>query len=283
MTPTSHLLDLLFEPEATMTGRAKVSKAPGTYLNRLKLKKDFKNKVNALVTRERIFSAEEKKGKSSLATRLVFLAIMIATILAIRFTGASRYLEQDTLRQLIGGYSALAPVIYMIVYTVAPALFLPGLSITIAGGVFFGPFWGMVYTITSATFGAFILFWSHDMLPGTRSGKLRSPRWRRLDQGVEKHGWKIVAFTRLIPVFPFNLLNYAFGLTKINFFHYAIATFVCMLPACIAYIVFSSSFLDILRGKMPPTFFIGLGLIITVSLIPLFYKRYKAEKSDETL
>ena len=107
LTPTSHLLDLLFEPEATMTGRAKVSKAPGTYLNRLKLKKDFKNKVKALVTRERIFSAEEKKGKSSLATRLAFLAIMIATILAIRFTGAARYLDQDTLGQLIGDTARL--------------------------------------------------------------------------------------------------------------------------------------------------------------------------------
>ena len=172
----------------------------------------------------------------------------------------------------------------MIIYAVAPALFLPGLPLTIAGGILFGPFWGVVYTITSATFGACVAFLvSRYVARDWIEKKLRSPRWRRLDQGVEKHGWKIVAFTRLIPVFPFNLLNYAFGLTKINFSHYAIATFVCMLPACIAYIVFSSSFLDILKGEMPPTFFIGVGLIISVSLIPLFYRRYKAEKDDGAL
>jgi Fe-S oxidoreductase len=61
LTPTSHLLDLLFEPEATMAGRVKVSGAPFTYLNRLKLKKQFKNKMDAVVTRERIFSAEKVK------------------------------------------------------------------------------------------------------------------------------------------------------------------------------------------------------------------------------
>jgi uncharacterized membrane protein YdjX (TVP38/TMEM64 family) len=108
--------------------------------------------------------------------------------------------------------------------------------------------------------------------------KLSGPQWRRLDQGVEKHGWKIVAFTRLVPVFPFNILNYAFGLTKIRFLHYALATFICMLPACIAFIVFSSSLLDLIKGTVSPAFIIGIGLIVFVSLIPVLYRRYKAKK-----
>ena len=108
--------------------------------------------------------------------------------------------------------------------------------------------------------------------------RLRSPRWHRLDDGVEKHGWKVVAFTRLIPLFPFNLLNYAFGLTKIGFWPYAVATFICMLPACIAFIVFSSSLLDLIRGEISATFVIGIVLIVLVSLIPLFYRRYQKKK-----
>jgi uncharacterized membrane protein YdjX (TVP38/TMEM64 family) len=109
-------------------------------------------------------------------------------------------------------------------------------------------------------------------------GKLRSPRWRRLDEGVETHGWKVVAFTRLIPLFPFNLLNYAFGLTKIGFWPYAVATFICMLPGCIAFIVFSSSLLDLIRGKISTMFIIGIALIGLVSLIPFFYRRYQKKK-----
>jgi uncharacterized membrane protein YdjX (TVP38/TMEM64 family) len=110
---------------------------------------------------------------------------------------------------------------------------------------------------------------------------LKSPRWRRLDQGVEKHGWKVVAFTRLIPLFPFNLLNYAFGLTRIGFRQYAVATFLCMLPACIAFIVFSSSLLDLVRGKVSLTSVIGFVLVILVSMFPLFYRRYKAKRGED--
>jgi uncharacterized membrane protein YdjX (TVP38/TMEM64 family) len=156
---------------------------------------------------------------------------------------------------------------------------LPGIPLTIIGGILFGPFWGVVYTITSATAGACVAFLiSRYVARRWIANRLQSPRWRRLDEGVEKHGWKIVAFTRVVPLFPFNLLNYAFGLTKIKFLHYAVTTFLCMLPACIAFIVFSSSLLDLLRGRISPAFIVGLGLVVLVSLIPLFYQRYKSRK-----
>ncbi|MEW6571785.1 MAG: VTT domain-containing protein [Nitrospirota bacterium] len=278
LTPTSHVLDLLFEPAPTMSGTVKVSKVPFTYLNRLKLKKFLKRNIPGTVTRERTFSLEEK-AQRGMFKRILFLIVIIAAILAVRFTGATRYLEQNALRELIQSYGALAPVMYMLVYTVAPALFLPGLPITIVGGILFGPFWGVVYTITSATAGACVAFLvSRYIARDWVEKKLKSPMWRRLDEGVEKHSWKIVAFTRLIPLFPFNLLNYAFGLTKIKFLHYAITTFICMLPACIAFIVFSSSLLDVIRGKASPAFIIGLSLIIAVSLMPLFYRHYKSRK-----
>ncbi|MFA4920020.1 MAG: VTT domain-containing protein [Thermodesulfovibrionales bacterium] len=279
ITPTSHIVDLIFEPEITLAGREKVAKAPITYMNRLKLKKHFQKSVHAPVTRERTFSAGEDTGRKGFLKRSLFLLFIIAAILTVRFTGITNYLEQDALRQWIQGYGILAPVVYMLIYTIAPALFLPGLPITIAGGILFGPFWGVIYTITSATLGACVAFLvSRYIARDWIEHKLRGPKWRRLDEGVENHGWKIVAFTRLIPLFPFNLLNYAFGLTKIKFLHYAITTFICMLPACIAFIVFSSSFLDLLKGKISPTLIIGFGLIILVSLIPLFYRKYKAKK-----
>lgn len=278
LAPTSHILDLVFEPEKTMAGNIKVSKPPFTYLNRLKLKKQLKNMSNGNLTRERTFSFDEEK-KGSFIKRIVIFSIIIAAILAIRLTGATQYLEQEKLRSLIQGYGTLAPFIYMLVYTVAPSLFLPGLPITIVGGILFGPFWGVIYTITSATLGACLAFLiSRYVARDWIAGKLKSPRWRRLDEGVEKHGWKIVAFTRLIPLFPFNLLNYAFGLTKISFLHYAATTFICMLPACIAFIVFSSSLLDLIKGKVSPAFLVGLLLIIVVSMIPMFYNRYKSKK-----
>jgi len=275
LTPTSHIVDFVLDPEATLAGKEKVSKAPLTYLNRLKLKSRFKKAINASVVRERTFNAEETQ-KGGLLKRLVVLGILVAAIFLVRYTGAIQYLEQEKLRGLVQSYGVLAPAIYMLIYTIAPALLLPGLPITIVGGILFGPFLGVIYTITSATAGACVAFLiARYVARGWVERKLKSPRWRRLDEEVERQGWKMVAFTRLIPIFPFNLLNYAFGLTRIKFSHYAITTFICMLPACIAFIVFSSSLLDLIRGKVSPGLIIGIGLIVLVSLIPLFFNKLK--------
>jgi len=281
-SPTAHVLDILFEDDAGIEGNSKVAKPPFTYWKRLRLKKWFRRNVPTAISRERTFTGlveQNKSGAIKLTIFLLFLAVVIGTVKA---SGISRYLEQETLRTWIGGYGTLAPIIYILVYAVAPALFLPGLPITIVGGILFGPFWGVVYAITGATIGACVAFLvSRYLARQWVERQLKSPRWRRLDHGVEKHGWKVVAFTRLIPFFPFNLLNYAFGLTRIGFRPYAIATFVFMLPACIAFIVLSSSFLDLIRGKLSLTFIVGLALVILVSAFPPLYRRYKAKRGGD--
>jgi uncharacterized membrane protein YdjX (TVP38/TMEM64 family) len=224
---------------------------------------------------------ERKKGRG---VRFLLFLLIVAIIAVVRETGVTRYLDQQVLKGLIGNYGALAPLVYIFIYVVAPALFLPGLPVTIVGGILFGPFWGVVYAIIGATLGASVAFLvSRYLAREWVERQLRSPKWRRLDGAVERHGWKVVAFTRLVPLFPFNLLNYAFGLTKIRFRDYVIATFLCMLPACIAFIVFSSSLLDIVRGKVSSTFVIGLLLIALVSLIPVLYRRYRAKRGGGDL
>ena len=279
--PTTHVLDILFDSE-TASGKAKVARPPFTYWKRLKLKKWFKRNVPVKIARERIFVGKEEQESGAMLRFLLFLVIMAIVTVAIKTTGVSRYLEQQTLRVWIESYGIMAPLIYMAVYTIAPSLFLPGLPITIAGGILFGPFWGVVYTIIGSTLGACVAFQvSRYLAREWVEQKLKGPRWRRLDAGVEKQGWKMVAFTRLIPLFPFNLLNYAFGLTKISFQQYAVTTFFSMLPACIAFIVFSSSLLDLIRGRLTASFMIGVGLVLLVSLFPLLFSRYKEKKMED--
>ncbi len=274
----SHVIDILFDAENALAGKAKVSKAPFTYLNRLLLKREFKRREGAALLRERTFAARDETRKSGMKP-LLLAVFLVAAIAAVHFSGASRYLEQEKLRELIQGYGVLAPALYILIYSLAPVFFLPGLPITIVGGILFGPFWGVVYTITGATIGASLAFLTARYLARDWvDRKLTSPRWRRLDREVETHGWKVVAFTRLIPAFPFNLLNYAFGLTRIPFTHYVAATFVCMLPACIAFIVFSSSLPGLIRGNVSPSLLAGILLVAAVSLIPVVYRRIKARR-----
>jgi len=280
--PTVHILDILWNTGVDAKGNAKVARPPFTYWKRLRLKKWFRKHLPAAATRERTWIGKEAPRKGAWIKFLIFLLFLAAVVAAVRITGVSRYLEQQTLRTWIGSYGALAPIVYVLVYTVTPALFLPGLPITVAGGILFGPLWGVVYAIIGATMGASVAFLvSRYLARQWVEERLKSPRWRRLDQAVEKHGWKVVAFTRLVPLFPFNLLNYAFGLTKIGFRQYVVATFFFMLPACIAFIVFSSSLLDLIRGKVSLTFVIGLVLVILVSMLPFIYRRYNAKRGKD--
>ena len=281
-TPTNHLVDVLFAPDQTLAGKKKGAGAPITYLNRLLLKRSFKRKEGFAVTRERTLIPEQGTAKKRSWKPVVMLALLIAAVAGVQLSGATQYLQQDKLQALIASYGVLAPAIYILIYSLAPVLFLPGLPITIVGGIAFGPLWGVIYTITGATIGASLAFLAARYVARDWvSSKLTGPKWEKLDSEVAQHGWKVVAFTRLIPAFPFNLLNYAFGLTKVSFLQYAVTSFVCMLPACIAFIVFSSSLLGVITGKVSPAFMLGIGLIVAVSLIPVGYRKFKGQRPVE--
>ncbi len=294
--PTYHIIDALFYPESVAAGNRKVSKAPFTYLNRISLKKRLKKEYPTAVTRERDFvavsekrglndgmlnkaiqgnaSLDKPKSKSGNLKKIMILALIAAAVVSIRFSGVLDHFDSETLRKTVADWGNFAPVIYILLYTAAPALFLPGLPITIVGGVIFGPVWGVVYSITGATAGASLAFLiSRYIARDWIKAKLTGQRWKQLDSDVEKNGWKIVAFTRLVPLFPFNLLNYAFGLTSIKFIPYVVTSFLCMLPACIAFIVFSSSLVDLLKGNISTGLMVGVILIVIVSLIPVILKK----------
>lgn len=278
--PVTHLADLALDPRAALAGRAPVSRAPFTYLNRLRLKRRAQAQAPAAVTRERTFQPQPAPRGGAWKLLLTFLALA-GLVAAAHSSGAAAYLEPERLRGLIAGHGVLAPAIYMLIYTLAPALFLPGLPITLAGGVLFGPLWGVVYTIIGSTAGACLAFLV--ARHGARGGierRLKSPRWRQLDAQVERHGWKVVLLARLMPLFPFNLLNYALGLTKIKFSHYALATLVGMLPACVAFVVFSSSLPDLVLGRVSPGLALGLLLVFLVLLAPMLHRRRKARRQQ---
>jgi len=283
-TPTSHLVDILFAPQQTLGGKNKGAKAPITYLNRLLLKRSFKRKEGFAVTRERTYVAGSEERNKRPWKPLIIPTLLIAVVAGVQLSGAAQYLQQDKLQALIASYGALAPAIYILIYALAPVLFLPGLPITIVGGIVFGPFWGVVYTIAGSTIGASLAFLvARYVARDWIASKLTGPKWEKLDSEVARHGWKVVAFTRLIPAFPFNLLNYAFGLTKISFVQYVVTSFICMLPACIAFIVFSSSLLGLIKGTVSPTALLGIALIVVVSLLPVVYKKFKGNQTTEAI
>ncbi|RJR38582.1 MAG: TVP38/TMEM64 family protein [Deltaproteobacteria bacterium] len=226
-------------------------------------------------------SDQPQARKASPLKPLLFVLLLAMVIITVRVFHLDQYLEKERLRQFVAGYGVWGPVIYLIVWTLAPPLFLPGLPITLTGGVLFGPFWGVVYTIFGATAGATLAFLVARYLAREwMAAKLQGTKLMSLDNKVAKEGWEIVAFTRLIPIFPFFLLNYAFGLTRIPLMHYVLATFFGMMPLTIAYTYFSANVLDLFQGKFSKELLIGVLLLALVSSIPFIYKKIKTKKGE---
>jgi uncharacterized membrane protein YdjX (TVP38/TMEM64 family)/rhodanese-related sulfurtransferase len=167
------------------------------------------------------------------APRVVLAFVLVAGI-ALGLVYREQ-LDLEALRGLIASVGTAGPLLFMVLYAAGTVLFLPGSLLTLAGGALFGPAWGTFYNLTGATLGAVLAFLVARYLAAewvqARAGGLLG----RLVRGVEVEGWRFVAFTRLVPLFPFNLLNYALGLTRIPFLHYLVATGLCMLPGAIAY------------------------------------------------
>ena len=207
-----------------------------------------------------------------------FLLLLIMLIVVIRDFGWQDALDQDRLRSGIDRWGAWGPLLYILIFAVAPVLFLPGLPITVAGGLAFGPLWGTIYASIGSTLGAGSAFLVARYFAREAVSEMLGARWKRIEAGVAERGWVFIAITRLVPLFPFNVLNYAFGLTRIPFATFLFASWLFMLPGTAAYVIFSSSLLGLIRGERPPSFVIGLLLLITVALIPFLYRRWKGSK-----
>jgi uncharacterized membrane protein YdjX (TVP38/TMEM64 family) len=166
-------------------------------------------------------------------TRLALFVLLAAGIaLAILYRD---HFNANALEQWVGGAGAAAPLLFMAIYAVATVLFLPGSMLTLAGGALFGPVVGTFVNLTGATLGAVLAFLLSRHLASDWVEQKAAGRLGQLKAGVEQEGWRFVAFVRLVPLFPFNLLNYALGLTRIRLLHYLVATYLCMLPGALAY------------------------------------------------
>lgn len=175
-------------------------------------------------------AASAATGKS---IRYILLALVVAGIVwGILHHGD---LTLDTLESRVHNAGAWGPLVFMAIYAVGTLLFLPGAVLTLAGGALFGPLAGTFYNLTGATVGATLAFLVARYLAAGYIAQRVGGRAKQLIEGVEAEGWRFIAFVRLVPLFPFNLLNYALGLTRIKLSHYIVTSYIAMLPGALAY------------------------------------------------
>jgi len=177
----------------------------------------------------------------------------------------------------IGKLGAWGPVIFIGIYIVAAVLFIPGSILTLGAGALFGVVLGSVCVSISATLGATAAFLVGRYLARDAIARKieKNEKFAAIDRAVADEGWKIVLLTRLSPVFPFTLLNYAFGLARVKLGHYVLASWIGMMPGTVMY-VYLGSLVNVSAGHRQRTtdewVLYGVGLLATVA-VTLFVTR----------
>ena len=211
--------------------------------------------------------------KPSSIFRIVTLAVLIVSI------GASLFLlpTQEYLSWFLAWVQRIGPwgaVLLGAAYIPAALLFVPGSLLTLGAGFALGVGLGTVAVSIGSTLGASAAFLAGRTLArGFIEAKIsHNPRFRAIDQAVKHEGFKIVLLTRLSPVFPFNLLNYAFGLTPVSLRDYFLASWIGMLPGTVMYVYLGSAaknLADLAAGKVEggtgQQALFGVGLLATVA------------------
>jgi len=211
---------------------------------------------------------------SKLLRWLLFILLAAGIGLAFAYRDL---VDISLLQQRIEQAGVAGPLLFMAAYVLATVLFLPGSVLTLAGGALFGPVWGALYNLTGATIGAAMAFLVARYLASAWVEQKSAGRLKQLKEGVEKEGWRFVAFVRLVPLFPFNLLNYALGLTRIKFLHYLLATYICMLPGAIAFTYIGYAGREAAAGgeALIQKGLLALALLALVAFLPRFIKRLR--------
>lgn len=208
------------------------------------------------------------------------VAVLVVVVLVAWLTGLYQYISLDNLsrmRDFVSGFGPVAPLVYVLIYAVASVAFLPATPLTLLGGLAFGPVFGAVWTLIGATLGATLAF-----LVGRYAARGLVESWtreneqvRKLDAGVERNGWRMLMITRLVPIFPFNLQNYAYGLTRIRLATYILFTALFITPGVLALSFAGGS----LTGGDTGRFLIYLGIAAVIFVLLSFIPRWLRRRS----
>ena len=211
----------------------------------------------------------------TLPKRKVVLGAVVLAVVAVLARWGGAYLPQFT--QWVNGLGFWGPVVFIIGYAVAAVALLPAVLLTLAAGAIFGIAFGVLYVFIAAVLGSSAAFLiARYVARGAIEHRLAdNPRFAAIDRAVGAQGRRIVFLLRLSPAFPFVLLNYALGLTRVRFGDYLIAS-LGMLPGTLLYVYYGKLAGDVaaLAGGAPagkgPGYYalLALGLAATVAARP---------------
>ncbi len=233
--------------------------------------------------------AESKVRYNYWAKPVLFLVAIVVLAVASYALPIADWLHAFLAR--VDKLGPVAPFVLGIAYIVACVLFVPGLILTLGAGFLFGVVEGTIVVSISSTLGSTVAFlvgryFARDMISRRIA---RNQKFKALDEAVAREGWRIVGLIRLCPIFPFNVVNYIFGLTRISLKEYLLATWIGMLPGTILYVYIGSVAGDLATlsaggagRSLAEWVLYGVGLIATI-LVVVYVTRLARKAVNESI
>lgn len=219
------------------------------------------------------------------------LLLALLALVALLLLGRQAAAAVPAFAAWVRGLEALGPLAFIAGYILATVAFIPGSLLTLAAGAIFGIAWGTAYVFLGAVLGATAAFLlARGALRGTIERKVAAdPRFAAIDRAVAREGRKIVFLLRLSPAFPFNLLNYALGLTRVRLGDYVVAS-LGMLPGTLLYVYTGKVAGDVaaIAGGAAPArgigyyAVLGLGLAATLAVTILVTRTARRALTEAT-
>lgn len=213
-------------------------------------------------------------------SRLLLVALLIGGIVLVTLN--REHLNQAAVEAWLARLGLWGHLVFVLIWLVWPALFLPGAPLTLAGGALFGPLLGTVYTSIGSVSGATLAFLLARYLAGDWVARRTGGTLARVKAGVEEEGWRFVAFTRLVPLFPFNVLNYAFGVTAVPLRTFVFTSWLCMLPgtAGYAYIGYAAREAVVGGEDLVRKGLIAISVFAALALLPIMIRRLRKQAPE---
>tara|TARA_B100000315_G_C14462569_1_gene534419 strand:- start:331 stop:972 length:642 start_codon:yes stop_codon:yes gene_type:complete len=207
-------------------------------------------------------------------------ALVLVVVLGLLYLGWQNRatINPEMARAWIAQFGILSPAIYILLYAANTVSLLPPIAIlSLTAGLAFGPVFGFAYLLTGAMLGTTLTFFIGRNFGREFVQKRLKGKFQSLDEGLGKRGFQTVLFFRVVPVVPYEVLNYASGLSKISFKDYALATLIGVIPGCAVSVFFGDSLTEPLSGK----FVAALVALVVLIAIPTVYLKMKNNKEPK--
>jgi uncharacterized membrane protein YdjX (TVP38/TMEM64 family) len=189
-------------------------------------------------------AAAERPASGRWRLRILLLVVLFLGGLALfRWTPLAQYASPEVIAEFFRGLGTpwWSPFVFVLLYAISVALGMPGSIPTLAGGAIFGVARGMLFNTLAANLGALLAFLVARHLGRDFVARILKGKAAKLDETIGSHGFGTMLYLRLIPLVPFNALNFGAGLSRIALRDYVLGSFIGMLPGTLVYTYFADA------------------------------------------